>query len=350
VILVVDANLHTLLRFRHDRRFAAGDGGHGQGKQMFGLRGPDCRISVPAGTMIEDAASSRMLADLTAAGESVRIARGGRGGKGNVHFKSATRRTPRIATPGREGDALELKLTLKLLADVGLVGLPNVGKSTLLRRLSNATPRIGDFPFTTLQPNLGIVPMGEFDSFVMADLPGLVEGASVGRGLGLRFLRHIERTRLLLVLIDAASEHPADDLAVLLGELGAFSPVLVRRPRVVVYSRTDLAVGRSLEPLDGGAALRLSASTGEGIAALLTAIQVRLGELRTQDPLAGMMIDEMEDGTREDGGETDGAEGGEFFADRVDGRLPLGRHPWPRRRRIEVDSAERADGADRNPG
>lgn len=337
VFLVVDANIHTLLRFRHERSFAAGDGGGGRGKQMFGPRGDDCVIPVPAGTLVEEAAGGRLLADLTAAGDRVRVARGGRGGRGNVHFKTPARRAPRMATPGGEGEEAELRLTLKLLADVGLVGLPNVGKSTLLRRLSNATPRVGDYPFTTLQPNLGIVPLGGYDSFVMADLPGLVEGAHEGRGLGLRFLRHIERTRLLLVLVDAASAHPQEDLLVLLGELGAFSPVLLRRPRIVAYSRADLVGGAPLPELEGATALRISAGTGEGIETLLGAVERTLREIRGREAAEAESLAEERAGDGR-GEEEEGSDDldGAFFADLVDSRCPLGARPWPRYRRVEA--------------
>jgi len=375
VVLQVDANVHTLLRFRHEKSFAAGDGAGGQARQMFGEHGADCVLLVPPGTVVEDEASGRPLADLTAPGERVRVARGGRGGKGNVHFKSATRRTPRIATPGTQGEERALRLTLKLLADVGLVGLPNVGKSTLLRRLSNATPRVGDYPFTTLQPVLGIVPTGDFDAFVMADLPGLVEGAHAGRGLGLRFLRHIERTRLLLVLIDSASADPSADLGVLLGELESFSPALVRRPRILCYSRADLAGGGELPPLEGSAPLRLSAATGVGVPELLGAVRERLERIRAEEVkgMAGRGVpgerllgrangadrkdvtaagatgrrtaeaaaqrapEAAEDERRgEHGGyDEEEEESGGFFADRVDAGLPLGPCPWPRRRLVQ---------------
>lgn len=371
VWLVVDPNIHTLLRFRHERLFVAGSGADGAGKQMFGEGGRDSVITVPAGTVVEEAQTGRPVADLVTPGQRVLVARGGRGGRGNVHFKSSTRRAPRIATPGTLGEESELRLTLKLLADVGLVGLPNVGKSTLLRRLSNATPKIGDYPFTTLQPNLGIVAIGEYDSFVMADLPGLVEGAHEGRGLGLRFLRHIERTRLLLFLVDAASPHPLEDLHTLLGELEAFSRALGRRPRLVAYSRADLAQGADLPALLGIEPLRISASTGAGIPELLEILGTKLRGLREAEPVAAaaLLAQELSDegdeeaekdeedergGTADDvadGGGSESAGGAgrvsekgrdrggrkvRFFTDRVDRRLPLGPRPWPQRRLVEI--------------
>ncbi len=367
VILVVDPNMRTLLRFRHQHTFRAGTGNHGAGSLKTGHRGGDCVIPVPTGTMVRIHPGDRLVADLVRPGDSVRIARGGRGGKGNARFKSATRRTPRIATDGVPGEEHELRLTLKLLADVGLVGLPNVGKSTLLRRVSNAEPKVGDYEFTTLRPSLGIVSLGEFESFVMADLPGLVEGASKGKGLGLRFLKHIERTRLLLFLIDSSSGDPAGDLATLLYELESFSPALVRRPRLMVYSRSDLVAARDLpdlgptsEPGGTAAALRISAATGEGVPELLQRVSVELA--RIEESEAEWVVSEEPAGDEpgppdaDDGalsaapcGDRAGSEGvddsspgpeitgaakthdGPFFADRVD-RDELPRDfPWPKR-------------------
>lgn len=332
VILVVDPNIRTLLRFRHQQTYRAGTGNSGAGSLKTGHRGADCIIPVPSGTMVRTHPGDRLTADLVRPGDSVRIARGGRGGKGNNRFKSSTRRTPRIATDGTPGEEHELRLTLKLLADVGLVGLPNVGKSTLLRRVSNAEPKVGNYEFTTLRPSLGIVSLGEYESFVMADLPGLVEGASMGKGLGLRFLKHIERTRLLLFLIDSGSSDPSGDLATLLHELDSFSPALVRRPRLIVYSRADLATGRELPDLgcsiglrdpedeggmdgeslpareafgDGsggvrGAAegsLRISGATGEGIDLLLQRIRVELARIEESEAVWIVSDEPAEDDT-----------------------------------------------------
>jgi GTP-binding protein len=331
VILVVDPNLRTLLSFRHQNRFAAGDGAPGLGKQMSGRRGADCIIRVPEGTVVEEADPVRPVADLVAAGESITAADGGRGGRGNIHFKSSRRRAPRQCTPGQPGEERVLRLTLKLLADVGLVGLPNVGKSTLLRRLSNATPKIGDFPFTTLHPNLGIVPLGEYDSFVLADLPGLVEGAHAGKGLGTRFLRHIERTRLLLILLDHGSAHPQEDLETLLGELGSFSPALLRRPRLLCTSRCDLAPGAPPLRIAGETVPAISAVTGGGIPELLGALGRKLAELRAQEGLPTPPAEGEEEKAEPDSSAA--------FADRVDRGEDLGPFPWPRRFFSEISTA-----------
>ncbi|MCC7143913.1 MAG: GTPase ObgE [Candidatus Eisenbacteria bacterium] len=329
VIFVVDRNLRTLLRFRHERKFAAESGQSGMGKQMFGKRGEDITISVPAGTLVEDTMNGRILADLVDPGQRIVLAHGGRGGKGNVHFKTSTRRVPRIATDGTEGEEYELKLTLKLLADVGLVGLPNVGKSTLLARLSNAQPKVGNFAFTTIQPNLGIVPVSEFDSLVLADLPGLIEGASEGKGLGHRFLRHVERSRVLLVLIDAGSTRPKKDLAVLLAELEAWSPALLRRPRLVCYSRADLAVGKRLPVLgDESPTPRISAHTGAGVPELLRRLALLV---RETEAVEGTNLEVLRALI-----EAHPSEEGRAFADRIDLGENLGETPWPRQPYREV--------------
>jgi GTPase len=318
VRLLVDGGLRTLLHLRHTPRFAAGNGGHGLGKQCSGRRGADCLIRVPPGTIIKDEETGAWIADLVEVGDSIRIALGGKGGKGNVHFKSATRRSPRIATPGGEGEVKRLVLELQLLADVGLVGLPNVGKSTLLARLSNARPKIGNFPFTTLQPSLGIVAVGESDSLVMADIPGLVEGAHEGRGLGVQFLRHIERTRLLLFLIDSLSVDPVADFRLLLAELASFSAPLARRPRVVAYSRGDLkGPGWAPTPIEGEETLVISSQSGQGIPELLG--RLRDGVVAVPaDPSAsrGAVVTTRADLP---------------FAWRVERGMELGTSPWPER-------------------
>ena len=352
VVLEVDPHLRTLLPFRHEREFQAQNGQPGMGKQMFGRDGEDKVVPVPRGTLVEDEAG-RVVADLVSPGQRVVVARGGKGGKGNVHFKSSTRQVPRIATDGQSGEESTLKLTLKLLADVGLVGLPNVGKSTLMRRISNATPRIGDYHFTTIRPNLGIVDLGEYRSVVVADLPGLIEGASEGRGLGHQFLRHVERTRVLVFLIDAASARPQHDLDVLLGELRAFRPALLERPRLICYSRADLVVGQELPPLGEQEPLRISAHTGDGVDVLLKELAALFGRLEYEEGPAPMLVDiELEErkagGTRGRQGtladEETGTEalGGDlFFAELVDQGAHLGPFPWPKETRVRVEDAPR---------
>jgi len=321
VVFEVNPHLRTLLTFRHQNQYSAEPGRGGMGKQMFGRDGEDCVIQVPRGTLVEEE-NGRPVADLVEPGQRVVVARGGRGGKGNVHFKSATRRVPRIATDGQKGEAKRLKLTLKLLADVGLVGLPNVGKSTLMKRISNATPRVADYQFTTIRPNLGIVELPDFKSIVVADLPGLIEGASEGKGLGHQFLRHVERTRVLVFLIDSASPRPQRDLQTLFDELSAFRPALLERPRVLCYSRSDLVVGQELPELGGDeAVVRLSAHTGEGVPDLIRKLAHLSDQLDREEGLPPSWIDVE----REEAASGDLA----LFADQVaaGGQLDP---PWPR--------------------
>ena len=244
VTLQSSEQLNTLLKFRYNRLFRAGRGRHGEGSNRHGQDGDDLTVTVPVGTLVLDAESGEKLHDFDAPGQRFLAASGGRGGRGNAQFATSTRQAPRKAEPGRAGEERELKLELKLLADVGLVGFPNVGKSTLISRLSAARPRIADYPFTTLEPCLGVVAVDEERSFVMADIPGLIAGAHLGRGLGTRFLRHVERTRLLLHLIDAAEQtgrSPVEDYQVIMEELKSFSPVVASKPMLLVASRIDAA-------------------------------------------------------------------------------------------------------------
>jgi GTP-binding protein len=235
---------NTLLKYRFKREFRAGRGGHGEGSNRHGQDGEDLVLPVPAGTVVYDAITGERLWDFDTPGRRELAARGGRGGRGNARFATSTRQAPRKAEPGEPGEERTLRLELKLLADVGLVGFPNVGKSTLISRLSAARPKIADYPFTTLEPYLGVVALDEDRSFVMADIPGLIAGAHLGRGLGVRFLKHIERTRLLLHLIDVA-EHsgrdPVEDYQTILNELENFSPIVAQKQMLLVASRIDTA-------------------------------------------------------------------------------------------------------------
>lgn len=268
VIIKIDDNLATLLDFRYKRHFKAEPGKHGQGSDKTGKSGEDLVIRVPRGTLVKDFDSDEILADLVEQDQQVIIAKGGKGGRGNARFATPTNRTPRHAEPGQEGEERTIFLELKLIADVGLVGLPNAGKSTLLSRLSAARPKIADYPFTTLAPNLGIVKYDEYSSFVMADIPGLIEGAHEGKGLGLDFLRHIERTRILVFLIESISENISDTFQLLKNELRRHNPELLKRPAIVVVSKIDLVDENQLAGMQeilksGNPVLKISAATGQ---------------------------------------------------------------------------------------
>ncbi len=289
VILESSEHLNTLLPFRYNREFAAARGRHGEGSNRHGAEGDDRVIAVPVGTVVFDEETHEQVFDFTAAGQRCLVARGGKGGRGNARFATSTNRAPRKSEPGRPGEFRRLRLELKLLADVGLVGFPNVGKSTLLARVSAAHPKIADYPFSTLEPCLGVVRASEEESFVMADIPGLIEGAHQGHGLGTRFLRHIERTRLLVHLVDVSEtgRDPLHDLAVIAHELEQFSPALAQKPMTVVAAKIDiLADPERLERLrascqrSGLPFLAISALTGAGVAALVRELADRLRELR----------------------------------------------------------------------
>lgn len=247
VWLVADENLNTLVDFRHQKQFRAQRGENGMGRQMYGKAGADLTITVPVGTVVMNVETDEMIGDLTRHGERLLVARGGKGGLGNMHFKSSTNRSPRKALPGLPGEERELKLELKLLADVGLLGFPNAGKSTLIRAVSAATPKVADYPFTTLYPNLGVVSVEAHRSFVIADIPGLIEGAADGAGLGAQFLRHLQRTRLLLHLVDIAPMEggvegisPAEQVRAIERELEKHDPELLAKPRWLVLNKADL--------------------------------------------------------------------------------------------------------------
>lgn len=277
VFLVAHDGMNTLADFRVARKFRAESGAPGAGKNMTGKSGSDLDVSVPCGTVVHDVDTGELIADLTAPGQRVRVAQGGRGGLGNTRFKSSTNRAPRRTTQGTPGEARQLMLELKLLADVGLVGLPNAGKSTLIRAMSAAKPKVADYPFTTLHPNLGVVAVGPLQSFVMADIPGLIEGAAEGAGLGIQFLKHLQRTRLLLHLVDIAplddAVEPAQEFKAIEDELAKFSPDLVDKPRWLVINKMDLVLAGEraavrndlLEKLHWqGPVFEVSAITGEG--------------------------------------------------------------------------------------
>jgi GTP-binding protein len=276
VVLRVNPALSTLFDYRHQKRYKAGDGGNGKGKKMAGRNGESIVLPVPPGTLVRDAESGEMLGDMVQKEQTCIAARGGLGGRGNVHFKTSSFQTPETATPGREGESRFIRLELKLLADVGLVGAPNAGKSTLLSRISAAKPKIADYPFTTLVPNLGIVRYGQAGHFVAADIPGLIEGAHSGRGLGDRFLKHIERTRALVFLIDAMSEDLRLAYQMLFNELKRFDPTLVEKPRVIGLSKIDLIPREEREGLpkriDKRTCHLFSGVTGEGIPELVDAV------------------------------------------------------------------------------
>ena len=244
VWLEADENLNTLVDFRHDRYFKAQRGQNGMGRQMFGKAGEDITIKVPIGTEVVNVATDEIIGDLTEHGVRMLVAQGGEGGKGNVHFKSSVNRAPRKASNGTPGEEREIRLEMKLLADVGLLGFPNAGKSTFIRAVSAATPKVADYPFTTLHPNLGVVSVEVARSFVIADIPGLIEGAADGAGLGSLFLRHVQRTRLLLHLVDMApfdeSIDPAEQVRAIENELRKYDPGMLEKPRWLVLNKGDL--------------------------------------------------------------------------------------------------------------
>jgi GTP-binding protein len=241
VIIEVRRNLKTLYHLKLKNRIHAQNGTPGRGKNQHGADGRDSIVYVPPGTVVLDRATGRTLADLTREGESLVAVRGGRGGRGNARFATATNQTPRFAQPGEPGAEALLNLQIKVIADIGMVGLPNVGKSTLLSVLTNAKPKIGDYPFTTLTPNLGVMEYGAGLEYVIADIPGLIRGASAGHGLGIRFLKHIERTRVLMLLLDMAEGNIEVDCRTLLGEMGEYSEGLLRKPRLLVGTKLDVA-------------------------------------------------------------------------------------------------------------
>ena len=278
VVLRVDAGQTTLRDFRHAHHFRAGDGGRGEGARRHGKAGAPREIDVPPGTSVYDDATGELIADLVAAGQTAVVAKGGRGGLGNVHFATATHRTPYHAQRGEPGIERWLRLELRLIADVGLVGLPNAGKSTLLAALTAATPKIAPYPFTTVEPNLGVMELGADDERrpTVADVPGLIEGASSGAGLGHAFLRHVERTRVLVHVVDGSDPDPEWDYDVIRDELLAHDPALLEKPLVVAYNKTDLPAAA------GGWPTFRDARVAEGIPCVAVSAEARTGldELR----------------------------------------------------------------------
>jgi GTP-binding protein len=300
VFAVADSNLNTLVDFRYSRRHEAKRGEHGMGSDMFGAAGDDITLKMPVGTIISDAETGEVLFELLEEGEVITIAKGGDGGFGNMRFKSAINRAPRQKTPGWPGEKRSLKLELKVLADVGLLGMPNAGKSTLISAISNARPRIADYPFTTLHPNLGVVRVGPEQSFVVADLPGLIEGASEGAGLGHLFLRHLQRTRLLLHVVDMApfddSVDPVAQAKAIVGELKKYDADLYEKPRWLVLNKLDMVPSdeRAARIKDfvkrlrfKGPVFEISALTREGCEHLVQAIyqQVKAQQVAEHQPV-----------------------------------------------------------------
>ncbi|MEX2190213.1 MAG: GTPase ObgE [Bacteroidota bacterium] len=275
VIIRADRHLNTLLDLKYRTVYAAQRGEHGRGKNQDGKWGEDVVLRVPCGTMVRNAETGEDLADLVHHGQEIVTARGGKGGKGNSEFATSTNQAPRHAEQGTAGQEKTVHLEMKLLADVGLVGFPNAGKSTLISVISAAKPKIADYPFTTLVPNLGIVRVAEGRSLVVADIPGLIEGAHTGKGLGIQFLKHIERTKILVFLIEAIREDPKSDYVVLLNELKAFDPALAKKPKIVALTKIDLLEKRVLDRLQrisfgrGVPSFAISAVTNKGITGLV---------------------------------------------------------------------------------
>jgi len=295
VYLVADPSINTLADFRVARKFRAESGQGGAGRNKTGRSGEDLDVMIPSGTVVHDVDTGELICDLTEPGQRRKVAEGGRGGLGNTRFKSSTNRAPRKTTQGTPGEARHLSLELRVLADVGLLGMPNAGKSTLISAMSEAKPRIADYPFTTLHPNLGVVRVGRLQSFVMADIPGLIEGASEGAGLGFQFLRHLQRTGLLLHLVDIApidDSNPADVVRAIASELGNFSAELAEKSRWLVINKIDLLADAELgearkQLLDElsweGPVFEVSAATGEGTDALAQAVMRELEDEVVQD-------------------------------------------------------------------
>jgi GTP-binding protein len=305
VIATADRNINTLIDYRYTRRFESRNGEPGRGSDQFGAAGGDIELRMPVGTIVSDADTGAVLVELLEHGQRVVLAKGGDGGFGNLHFKSSTNRAPRQKTPGWPGEAKKLRLELRLLADVGLLGMPNAGKSTLIAAISNARPKIADYPFTTLHPNLGVVRVGPERSFVVADIPGLIEGASEGAGLGHQFLRHLQRTQLLLHIVDAApfdeGSDPVAQVRAIAAELRKYDPALHAKPRWLVFNKTDMlpADERERRLKDCVRRLRwkgpwfgISALAREGLDVLVTRVYEHVAAGRREEVLPDVRFDE----------------------------------------------------------
>ncbi|HOL63978.1 MAG TPA: GTPase ObgE [Accumulibacter sp.] len=300
VYFVADRNVNTLIEYRYARRHRAQRGENGRSSDCYGKCGDDLNLRVPVGTLIVDAQSNETLADLAVDGQRALLAKGGRGGLGNIHFKSSVNRTPRQCTRGEAGEQRELRLELRVLADVGLLGLPNAGKSTFLRAVSAARPKVGDYPFTTLQPHLGVVRSDAEHSFVIADIPGLIDGAAEGAGLGIRFLKHLARTRLLLHIVDLApldpDADPRRDAASVVAELEKYDPGLAQKPRWLVLNKVELIpeaeretriaafIGASGVYREGENCFCISAINGQGCRQLTDRLQAALNDMPASPP------------------------------------------------------------------
>jgi len=300
VVFRVDPRLRTLVDFRYRRQFRAGRGGHGQGKNKTGRRGRDVVVRVPRGTVLRDG-RGRVLADLVGPRDRLVLLEGGRGGRGNARFATPTHQAPRKAEPGAPTRTQTVALELKLLADAGLVGLPNAGKSTLLRRVTAARPKVASYPFTTLAPWLGIVRLGEDHSFVLADLPGLIEGAHAGKGLGHVFLRHVERTRVLILVLDLMAGDVEGQYETLIGELSSYSPALTEKPRVVALNKIDLAPDPPEAPRLPDECFLVSGLTGRGTQELVGRVGELVGAGREEDAGTGSAADGPGWGGEDDG-------------------------------------------------
>ena len=304
VCALADLNINTLIDYRYTRRFDAKNGEPGRGSDQFGAAGADIELRMPVGTIISDAETGDVLVELLEHGQRVQLAKGGDGGFGNLHFKTSTNRSPRQKTPGWPGEARKLQLELRVLADVGLLGMPNAGKSTFIAAISNARPKIADYPFTTLHPNLGVVRVGPERSFVVADIPGLIEGASEGAGLGHQFLRHLQRTRLLLHIVDAApfddSIDPVSQARAIVAELKKYDPKLHAKPRWLVFNKLDMVPTHEREARVAeyvrrlrwkGPVFAISALAREGLQPLLERIQNHVAAQVPVEPLPDQRFD-----------------------------------------------------------